>query len=256
MYLDISRLQSFYDKTLLGHLVCNELQRGLLQFWPSVQGQHILGYGYATPFLHSFLNASASTIAFMPAQQGVCAWPDKQESLSVLVQEKNWPLETNSVSRILLVHALENSEQPGALLDEAWRVLEPHGRIIFVVPNRVGLWARRDVTPFGFGRPYTLNQLENTLNRHRFERTAHKGALYFAPSHQSILLNISSITERIGRNLHLDFFGGVWIVEAIKSAFAPISPTLKAESSFAPRGRLGAPAHAKITPFTESSKCP
>ena len=29
------------------------------------------------------------------------------------------------------------------------------------MPNRSGLWARRDVTPFGFGRPYSFGQLES-----------------------------------------------------------------------------------------------
>ena len=39
-------------------------------------------------------------------------------------------------------------------------MLAPGGRVVFIVPNRSGLWARRDVTPFGYGRPYSLGQLE------------------------------------------------------------------------------------------------
>ena len=39
-------------------------------------------------------------------------------------------------------------------------MLAPGGQVVFIVPNRSGLWARRDVTPFGFGRPYSFGQLE------------------------------------------------------------------------------------------------
>ena len=47
---------------------------------------------------------------------------------------------------------LEMTNDPGTLLREAWRVLAAGGRLLVVVPNRRGLWARMDTTPFGHGR--------------------------------------------------------------------------------------------------------
>ena len=44
-----------------------------------------------------------------------------------------------------------------------WRVLAPEGRLLLIVPNRRGVWARLDTTPFGHGRPYSRGQLERLL---------------------------------------------------------------------------------------------
>ena len=82
-----------------------------------------------------------------------------------------------AVDRVLLVHALEMAHDPGALLREVWRVLAAGGRLLAVVPNRRGLWARMDTTPFGHGRPYSRTQINAAPARHlvhadRMERGA------------------------------------------------------------------------------------
>lgn len=200
--------------------MCRILQKELARIWPDVHGHHILGYGYSVPFLEPFLQEASRTIAFMPAQQGVCHWPANDKNIVALVQETHWPLETNAVSRIVFVHALENSEQVDALLEEARRVLESEGRIVFIVPNRTGIWARRDVTPFGFGRPYSAGQLENILSRHGFICTNRKSALYLLPSHRPVVQRFAKTFETVGQSVGIDYFGGVWIVEAIKRTYA------------------------------------
>src|SRR5947207_8712583 len=53
------------------------------------------------------------------------------------------PLGDAAVDRVLLVHALEMSRDAEALLREAWRVLAPGGRLLAVIPNRRGIWARK-----------------------------------------------------------------------------------------------------------------
>ena len=90
-------------------------------------------------------------------------WPAGEPNLCVLVEETRWPIEAGTVDRLIVAHGLETCDSPEALLAEIWRVLAPGGRVVFIVPNRSGLWARRDVTPFGFGRPYSLGQLEGLL---------------------------------------------------------------------------------------------
>ena len=89
----------------------------------------------------------------MPAAQGVVNWPSPGLSASALVEPTLLPLPTASIDRVVLVHALEETESPDDLLEEVSRVLNPGGRMILVVPNRRGLWARMDGTPFGQGRP-------------------------------------------------------------------------------------------------------
>jgi SAM-dependent methyltransferase len=108
----------------------------------------------------------------------------------VLCREGLWPLETGHADKLVCLHGLETSEHPAAVLQECSRVLGPGGRALFIVPNRGGMWARRDKTPFGFGRPYTLGQLEAQLKRHDFVPERHCAALFSPPSDKTVLAEI------------------------------------------------------------------
>ena len=105
----------------------------------------------------------------MPAPAGRDALAGRRApNVCALVEETRWPIAAGTVDRLIVAHGLETCERPDALLDEIWRVLAPGGRAVFIVPNRSGLWARRDATPFGYGRPYSFGQLESLLRKHRF----------------------------------------------------------------------------------------
>ncbi|MEL6312045.1 MAG: hypothetical protein AAFQ17_06750, partial [Pseudomonadota bacterium] len=95
----------------------------------------------------------------------------------------------------------------------------PGGRAVFMVPNRAGLWARREGTPFGFGRPYTTGQLERTLADQRFAAERHTGALYMAPKHDGFWFRLASPIERLGTRLDLQRLAGVVLVEATKVVY-------------------------------------
>ena len=126
------------------------------------------------------------------------------------------------MSRILIVlHGLEASQHPVALLDECYRVLAPEGRGLFVVPNRAGLWSRRDATPFGFGRPYSLGQLEAMLAASGLRPQRHVGALFHPPKDTPFWLKTSGMWEKVGRRVSNRFAGGVLIVEVTKQVPAP-----------------------------------
>ena len=57
------------------------------------------------------------------------------------------------------------------MLAEVWRVLTPGGRLLVVVPNRAGLWARMENTPFGYGRPFSRKQLSRLMRDMQFSPT-------------------------------------------------------------------------------------
>src|SRR3546814_13257369 len=78
----------------------------------------------------------------MPARQGVMHWPAGEGGLVALADEAELPFLDLSIDRLLLVHAVECSEQLRSMLREAWRVLSGIGRLLVVVTNRRGLWAR------------------------------------------------------------------------------------------------------------------
>ena len=125
------------------------------------------------------------------------------------------PLPDASVDDLLCVHCLEVAERAGPLLREMWRVLAPEGRLLIVVPNRRGLWARFDTTPFGHGRPYSRGQLERLLTDALFTPTLWTSALYMPPMDRHWLLRWATAFERIGARLW-PAFAGVIIVEARK----------------------------------------
>jgi len=157
----------------------------------------------------------------MPGPQGVMPWPSGGPNVSVLCAETEWPLETGHVDRLILLHGLETSEHPSHLLEEVWRVLGPGGKALFIVPNRAGLWARRDATPFGFGRPYSIGQLETQLRKHQFLPERHVGALYQVPSERRVWMQSARLFEKVGRLMPGVLAGGAFILEASKRVYPP-----------------------------------
>lgn len=231
MHLDVLDLRNFYYRTPLGRVAQRAIREPLTALWPDHRGQTVAGFGFAAPLLRPFLDGARRVVALMPAPQGVMPWPAGMENVSVLCEETAWPLGTASVEKLVMLHGLETSQHPGAVLDEAGRVLSAAGRAVFVVPARAGLWARRDGTPFGFGRPYSLRQLEAQLARHGFTPERSLSALYAPPSQARFWLRTADAWERWGRRAMPWRAGGVILVEATKQVWLPR------------RGGLGATAH-------------
>jgi SAM-dependent methyltransferase len=130
------------------------------------------------------------------------------------------PLPDASIDRVLLVHALEVVESPSELLHEIWRILTPGGRIIMVAPNRRGLWARMDTTPFGYGQPYSRSQLKSLMRQTWFSPEGWAETLYVPPLRDRVLLQTAQVWERIGSGFSLPF-AGLHIVEATKQLYRP-----------------------------------
>ena len=131
------------------------------------------------------------------------------------------PLTDSAVDRVLLVHALEMADDAIALLREAWRVLSPNGRLLAVIPNRRGLWARTDTTPFGYGRPYSRAQITSILRETWFTPDGWGEALYVPPIARGWFLRTAVAWERTGSTISAPF-AGVHIVEATKQVYRAI----------------------------------
>ncbi|MFS4580604.1 class I SAM-dependent methyltransferase [Phaeobacter sp. C3_T13_0] len=218
MHLDVQDLRNFYYRSTLGRAAQASIRGRLLEFWPEAAGLTVAGFGFAAPLLRPYLAEARRVVALMPGPQGVMQWPAGMPNVSVLCEETSWPIETGHVDRLVLLHGLETSDRPSHLLEECRRVLGPGGRAIFVVPSRAGLWARSDVTPFGFGRPYTLSQVENQLRLHQFTVERHSAALYLPPSQRRFWLKSGALFERMGDRLPAMLGGGVFLVEVSKQA--------------------------------------
>ena len=226
MHLDVLDLRNFYYRSGLGRAAQKVIRNELVSLWPEAKGQTVAGFGFAVPLLRPFLKDARRVIALMPGPQGVMPWPAGMANVSVLCEETRWPLPTGMVDKLAMLHGLETSEHPSALLEEAWRVLGPGGRAVFVVPNRGGLWSRSDRTPFGYGRPYSPGQFEAQLRRHKFVPEHVRSALFQPPSDRRVWRKVADWMEGAGRHLPVFAAGGVLIVEATKQVAAPTRPGL------------------------------
>ncbi|WP_295557935.1 methyltransferase domain-containing protein [uncultured Hyphomicrobium sp.] len=220
MHLDVAALRDFYA-TPLGQIARRLLARRIRAQWGGAAGETIVSLGFGPPFIGAYRGEAKHIGAFMPASQGALIWPSEARILSTLVEEDQLPLRDNSVDRLLVVHCLEVTEHVTALLRELWRVLRPEGRLLIVVPNRRGIWAHVDTTPFGYGSPYSRSQLESLLAQCLFTPVTFSTALHLPPFDRGILVRSATAWERVGARLSPGL-GGVLIVEARKETMAPI----------------------------------
>lgn len=221
MHTDVVDLRSFYAEPL-GQVARRLLGRAIRTRWENVAGQVVLGVGYATPYLDTFVGEAERVLALMPAAQGVVNWPSYGASATMLADIEMMPLRDASVDRVLIVHALETGEHPGDLLSETWRILTPGGRLIVVAPNRRGLWARMDTTPFGQGQPFSRGQITSVLRDALFSPVHWAEALYVPPIPRRAFLKSAVAWERLGTTLSLPF-AGVHVIEATKTLYRPVA---------------------------------
>lgn len=246
MYVDVIDLKAFYGGCL-GQIASRLINARIRKIWPSTTGERLLGLGYATPFLDQFTSAERR-LALMPAAQGIVSWPSDGQNAAALVRDDALPLESGSIDRVIAVHCLESAENKTEVLREIWRVLAPGGRLIAVVPNRAGLWARAERTPFGHGQPFSRFQLANLLRDTMFSPAVWTRALAALPTANPLLVRNGAHWERIGARVWPGL-SGVLIVEATKlvhqrvtsrqrparSARRVLSPALAPTSSLRPR---------------------
>ena len=239
MHPDVIDLRDFYNRPL-GGVVRRLLTSRIRSRWRSTHGAQLMGLGFAVPYIGMFRGEAARLGALMPANQGALVWPASDNGHTVMVEEAMLPLADASVDRLLAVHCLETSERVGALLREIWRVLAPEGRLLLIVPNRRGIWARLDTTPFGHGRPYSRGQLERLLTDALFTPLEWTSALYMPPLDRQWLVRWATAFERIGARLWPGF-AGVIIVEARKELMGAIpkaAPARRARRLAAAGGTL------------------
>jgi len=229
MRRDVLDLRAFYA-TPLGAAVRDLVARKIAEAWEGARGLDLLGVGYATPYLRPFVATARRAVAAMPAGQGVERWPIGATNLACLADEAALPFPNALFDRVLVVHGLEESDDPVALLAEVKRVMSPSGRVIVAVASRRGFWAGSEATPFGYGRPFTRAQLEEAVVDAGLEPAAWSRALYMPPL--AIAAPHAEAFEQVGSRL-LPPVSGLLLLEAVKQTFA-VKPRGARAPAFAP----------------------
>lgn len=241
MYLDVVEIRDFYSGAL-GQEVRWHIGNQILRHWPSHQGLQFAGIGYASPFLRPFLEKGVAVTSLFPAGQGAVIWPREGARRAVLIDEGLFPFRDASFDRVIEVHGLEFFADAESHLNEVWRVMAPEGRLLLVVPNRSGLWARLDTTPFGHGQPFSRGQLQDLLVRSRFRPLSITPLIHFAPFQLPLKVTAHPIFERMGAWVW-PRFSGLLMVEAIKEVAQPIRPKRVMAPAF-----KTVPAHVRPQP--------
>ena len=248
MRLDVIELKEFYSSTELGKTTKGLINRVLGAKIDTDIGSLTIGFGYACPFLENKIKDSENKnfLMLMPSEQGVISWPEKSKSVSVLVDEVSWPVNTSSADLILISHGLEVSDNQDLLLQEVLRVLKDSGKLIILVPNRTGFWARSDSTPFGYGKPYSISQLTALLRKNQFQIDNITPSLYGFPAKRGYWLKALLLWEKVGKKFNSLFLGGLLVVEARKDVYAVKNVKLSKV------GRFFSPAKVPISTMSKS----
>lgn len=202
-----------------GAVTARLLRERLFALWPSLKGESVLGIGHTAPYLRLWREQARSCIALTPAQMGSARWPARAPNLSCSAEEDALPFPDLCFDRILLVHGLESAESARRMLREIWRVLKDDGRLLVVAPNRTGMWAYSESTPFGHGHPYSVGQLGRLLADGLFRVERQDAALWMPPTKLRLVLRAAPLIERAGRRL-MPGLAGVTMTEAVKDMYA------------------------------------
>lgn len=221
--LNVSHLKQFYASAL-GEAASAALKRCISSIWPGSDTDIVLAIGFPNA-LWNPTQIPKNLLVGMPAEHGALCWPAEKNKVAA-IYDGNLPIADNVINRIILIHALEHSSNVSALMQEVWRVLAPQGRMLAIVPNRMGLWARSSKSPFGYGRPFSLSQVKSAVEESQLTLLKSRSTLFLPPTHNRILLKCAHSLEFTGRLL-LPMCGGLHVVEAEKQLYAPIMQPLR-----------------------------
>jgi SAM-dependent methyltransferase len=224
MTTDVHAAADFYT-TARGAVAARLLRERLAALWPDLSGAAVLGIGYGAPYLRLWREQAGRCVALVPdpgrGEPAALRWPAGAPNLTCTAAEDALPLPDLSFDRILLVHGLESAENARRLLREVWRVLRDDGRLLVVTPNRRGLWAHVESTPFGQGQPYSPGQVGRLLADALFRVERRDTALYLPPVRLRLVLRGAQLWERAGRRFAPQL-AGVTITEAVKDVYAAV----------------------------------
>ena len=225
MHLDVIDLRQFYYRTRLGRIAQKAIREQMLAVWPEAKGQTVVGFGFAVPLLRPYLADARRVVGLMPAEQGVMPWPSGLDNVSVLCREGLWPLETGYADKLVCLHGLETSDHPAAVLEECSRVLGPGGTRLVHRAKPGRHVARRDKTPFGFGRPYLRSaSWRRSSGTMTSCRNGTATALFSPPSEKRIWLKSADMMEKLGSHLPGQRGGGVLDRGGSKRVYAALGP--------------------------------
>lgn len=218
-------IADFYA-TPRGQMVAYLLGERLERIWPSLAGMSVLGLGYPMPYMTDWSFFTQRSIVLLPPPIPPERWPAGRPNHVCAASPGRLPFPDLIFDRVLVVHGLEGVGRARRMLREIWRVLKDDGRLLLLVPNRRGMWAHSDTTPFGQGQPYSSGQITRLLADTLFHVERREAALFVPPVTWPAIQHSAVLWETLGRALLPPWIAGVTIAEAVKDTYAalPLAP--------------------------------
>ncbi|GBQ35609.1 methyltransferase domain-containing protein [Gluconacetobacter azotocaptans] len=227
MMQDDIRAASRFYASRPGENTAHLLRQRLHVFWPDTGADRVLGLGYTLPYLSLWSRPAGGLCVSARLDTHVTRDAPRDigpAARDCVVAEDRLPFPELHFDRVVLIHALETTDRPDDLLRSVWKVMKDDGRLLLVVPNRAGLWAHSDGTPFGQGAPFSPRQIARRLSRAFLRAERHDGALFLPPvgaAHRRLAATVEAACHMV-----LPGLGGVFVVEAVKDVYAGVpTPT-------------------------------
>jgi SAM-dependent methyltransferase len=91
------------------------------------------------------------------------------------------PIESESIDIVLLVHTLDDAQDPLSIVQEAYRVLRPNGQLIIIGFNRSSLWHWLHPV-LRFPAQWTIGKIKRLLRAQDFDITQHDTFCFWPPN--------------------------------------------------------------------------
>ncbi|MCP1241975.1 methyltransferase domain-containing protein [Acetobacter lambici] len=243
-----SREESFYG-TPSGKVYVSLLGERMRWFWPEMKNQSVLGLGGAAPYLHTIGDSSTLRIgAYLGNTRVDTAF---QPGQCCVVDPAELPFEPQKFDRILLVHALQGRDNPLTVLRSAARALKDDGRLLMVVPSRLGGRARLRRTPFARDASFTRPKLRQLLAAAMLRAEQWDEAVFLPASQACRTLRRGRRMDIAGKVL-CPGGGSLILVEAVPDMYSALPLSLHHKKGWFARMRLtsagmaGAPRAGKL----------
>ena len=175
------------------------------------------------PICGSFQGEAERVVAVMPAQQGVVALAGRSRRSSRSARKMRCPFPMRCSTGSWSSTASKAPMRCVRCMRQLWRVLAPEGRILIVAPNRTSLWAQLERSPFANGTAVPSRRARPAAARvdvrtaamgSRAVRTAAPRPAADRQRHGMGTARAAGCGPRLG---------GVHLVEATKSLYAPVA---------------------------------
>lgn len=130
------------------------------------------------------------------------------------------PVESCSMDFVLLLHQLGNQKKSQAILQEAYRVLKPNGKIVVLNLNRFSLWNAINLfcsqKNFSMqGEFYSAEKTKKILRKLACEINLHQTICFHLPGKKAVTPKWWYFSETLGQ-FFFPYFGGVFVILATK----------------------------------------